>query len=525
MQLGLSSCLTLLSFCVLFNNHVSCSELHVCGLFSDHMVLQDGVKNHIWGQAGKGEVVSLNIASHSWTCQADATGNWSSHIPVLKPNQNYTLTIKTSQQIQINNIVVGEVWVAGGQSNMQFRVALEQQRQAAIALSKQTADHIRFLKVPYRTAQEPLQDVNAKWSRIDETNVDAVSAVAFYYAALLQQKLQKPVGIIQCCIGGTVAETWMSNRALQHEKYAALHTGWDALLKEWYPGIDARKVYQEKCKQWPVEKDKAIAAGKPVPPWPSMPKGPDDKNRLSALYNGMLVGISPYTIKGCIWYQGESNAYRAMQYRDLLKDLIIDWRRHWGKDMPFFMVELCSYADVQKEPIDKHPYAVARESQRLVAKELAHCDLISSIDLYDKDNPKDIHPKNKRDVAQRLGHLALSSVYDIPLPYSGPRFKSYHIDGQRIIVDMTFADGMRSQDGAALKGFAIAGANQKWHWAEAEIKGNSILLSSTQVQEPVAAAYAWAGVPIGNLVNKDNLPAFAFRTDNWPRATQGAVNP
>ena len=501
------------------------AELSVCGLFSDHMVLQEHVDNHVWGTAKPGQEIALEIDKHQWTCKSNTNGAWSTKIPALNSGWDYTLRIKAETQIEIKHVAVGEVWVAGGQSNMQFGVGKALHKTEAQTACDQSKGQLRIIKIPQRVSQTPLSDVNAKWVSLNKQNCHAYSAVAVFYAAQLQQKLNKPIGIIQCCIGGTVAETWMSPAALQHDKYQALHVGWEALLKEWYPGIDPRKVYKEKCARWPAEKEKALAAGKPAPPWPSMPKGPDHPNRLSALYNGMLYGITPYTIKGCIWYQGESNAYRAIQYRSLLKDLILDWRKHWGADMPFLMVEICSYQTPQKGPVDPHVYPVARESQRVVAQELDHCDLVCILDLYDLKNPADIHPKNKRDVGQRLAQLALNQVYKQETTYSGPRLASHQIKGDAIILQMSHAEGMRAKDNGELKGFALAGADHKWHWADASISGTTITLRSKHVQKPVAAAYAWAGVPIGNLVNEAGLPAFGFRTDDWARPTQHAVNP
>ncbi len=500
-------------------------ELSVCGLFSDNMVLQDGKESQIWGQAKANAEISFSIGDKSWKATANKNGDWSSKIPALASGKSYHLNIESGKTITIKNIVIGEVWIAGGQSNMQWSIARSSFKNEAKTLCKQTAANIRWIKIPYRVSRKPLSDVNAQWSIVDEGNLDGMSAVAFNYAAHLQQRLGKPVGIIQCCIGGTVAESWMSEQALQRDIYKPLHNGWKKLIEEWYPGIDPKKVYAEKCKQWPIEQKKALAAGKEPPPWPSMPKGPDHKNRLNALYNGMLYGISPYTIKGVIWYQGESNAYRAIQYRDLLVDLIKDWRRHWGQDMPFYMVELCSYQELQKGPVDRHVYPVAREAQMLAAKQLEHCDLISCIDLYDKNNPKDIHPKNKRDVGKRLADLALNQQYQLAVAYSGPRLLKHEIKNNSIVLHMEFAENMHAVDNGAIKGFAIAGTDKKWHWAEAQIEGKTIILQSKQVEKPVAAAYGWAGVPNGNLVNGNKLPAFGFRTDDWPRSTHKSVNP
>jgi sialate O-acetylesterase len=284
----------------------------------------------------------------------------------------------------------------------------------------------------------------------------------------------------------------------------------------------ATENYSARLASWTEAAEKAKADGKPAPRKPAEPD--KDPNRAASLYNGMIAPIVPIAIRGAIWYQGESNAGRAEQYRKLLPTMIQSWRDSWNQDgaareFPFLIVSLANFQDPATEPGDSD-WAELREAQTIAANMPNNGQAIT-IDLADADNPRDIHPKNKQDVGMRLARVALGKVYQKQLVYEGPTYDSMKVENGKVRIKFKNADGLKTKDGEPVKGFAVAGQDRKWYWAEGKIDGDSVVLTSEKVSEPVAVRYAWAHNPPTNLYNVAGLPAVPFRTDDWPGVTAG----
>jgi sialate O-acetylesterase len=323
-----------------------------------------------------------------------------------------------------------------------------------------------------------------------------------------------PIGLIHTSWGGTPSEAWTRREILEKEPDAApiLERHDEAVAK--YP--EAKKEYEQKVEEWKKTAEQAKSENKPAPqrPWP--PLGPGHSHSPSGLYNAMLAPLIPYGIKGAIWYQGETNAGRAYQYRKLFPAMIKNWRNDWGQgDFPFLFVQLANYMAVKPEPVESY-WAELREAQ-LMTLDLPNTGMAVIIDIGEAD---DIHPRNKQDVGKRLALWSLAKSYGKELVYSGPIFKSMTIKNGKAILNFDHVGGgLIARPNEPLKGFAIAGADRKFVWADAKIEGNQIVVSSDKVINPVAVRYAWADNPVCNLYNKEGLPASPFRTDDWPGVT------
>ena len=321
-----------------------------------------------------------------------------------------------------------------------------------------------------------------------------------------------PVGLINTSWGGTAAEAWTSGPSIKADaEYQQLLAAWDKRIAD-YP--QAMEGYKQQVADWKAACEKAKAEGKPLPRQPSAPQGADSPNRPANLYNGMIAPLVPYAIAGAIWYQGESNAGRAYQYRKLLPLMISDWRRAWGYDFPFYIVQLANFMARKDQPGDS-AWAELREAQSLTAAMPGNGQAV----IIDVGDAADIHPRNKQTVGYRLSLIALAQHYGRALEYSGPAYEKMRVEGTRIRLSFTHGEGMKPLGSKFLRGFQIAGADKKFCWASARIEGNEVVVHSRQVKAPVAVRYAWADNPSCNLYNAAGLPASPFRTDDWPGVT------
>jgi sialate O-acetylesterase len=338
--------------------------------------------------------------------------------------------------------------------------------------------------------------------------------VAYFFGRYLHKELNVPVGLIHTSWGGTPAEAWTRREVLEANPDCApiLKRYDDAVAK--YP--QAMKEYEQKLAEWKEAAQKAKAESTNPPRRPGEPFGPGHPHSPAGLYNAMIAPLIPYGIAGAIWYQGESNAGRAYQYRTLFPDMIKNWRNDWGVGkFPFLFVQLANFMKTKPEP-DESAWAELREAQTMTLA-LPNTGMAVIIDIGDAD---DIHPKNKQDVGKRLALWALANTYGKKLVYSGPIYKSMKVDGNSIVLSFDHVGGgLVAKGGEELEGFAIAGSDKKFVWADARINGDTVIVSSDKVSEPVAVRYAWADNPVCNLYNKEELPASPFRTDEWPGVT------
>jgi sialate O-acetylesterase len=615
-------------------------------MFGDHMVLQRDKTNRIWGWAKPGARISVEIAGHSATAQAAADGRWQAELLPPAVGGPYTLRISGPETVVFTNVLVGDVWLGGGQSNMEM--GMNQIRNSDAEIKAATYPQLRLFLVEKTPAYAPAITVKGNWKvctpqTISESGWGGFSAVAYYFGRRVQQETNVPIGLIQDCWGGTPAESWAQAESLRalggfdeklkeidrlHQKGGKAHgsfvTHWyeefDPGEKEYWfrkdlddhdwkpvtiPGgfaelgvpttpavcyfrktvvlpnpipagkakiqlgviekmdttqINGRWVgassWVENPREYTINQDvlkpgtnviavrvlktradggfqskpeqlklvlgdkteiplagewkgKLAVDAKPPHPlplgyenWPTMP---------AVLYNGMIAPVAPLAIAGALWYQGESNVGRAAEYRKLLPTMIADWRRAFQSgDFPFYIVSLAAFTQPKEVPGDDS-WAELRAAQAFVARTVKNSGLALAIDLGD---PVDIHPKDKKEVGERLAFCALANHYGKKVVFAGPTFERVESLPGALKLHFKNTDGGLMVKGDKLGEFAVAGDDKKWFWAEAKITGDAVIVSSPQVANPKVASYAWQGYPRATLYNGAGLPAIPFRTDD-----------
>lgn len=617
-------------------------------LFSDHMVLQQGSDVPVWGWADPGEKITVSIRDLSRQTTAGAEGRWRITLPALAAGGPFRLTIAGNRTLTLRDVMVGEVWICSGQSNMAF--ALGGTATAAVDVPDANYPEIRLFKVHPRSALEPLQTTpGAVWTISSPETARGFSAVGYLFARKLHKELGIPIGMVQSAWGGTTAESWTSPAALrstadlapiirrwdeldaQSKELAAgskpfdltfdnfellraiggvesLHPlwsyNWDQARNSMFELIAAPLVrsglaVRTSGAMEPDEAPVLSAAFRPhrqvrdlsdfmglrfysrgngafkltfqqpsgqdsddygtgifeaTPDWQAInvrfadlkqsgwgvkrlltpealngfrlqplrsgdPAGqPAASLSPGSLYNGMIAPLAPFAIRGALWYQGEGNAGRALQYRSLLPVLIRSWRALWNHgDFPFLIVQLPDFGAPAEEPRDSS-WAELREAQLLTLK-VPNTGLAVTVGLGEAGN---VHPKRKTEVAERLALWALGTTYGKDVVYSGPLYDSVSVEGNSMRVHFRYAGrGLQALGGTVLKGFAVAGANRKFYWADSRIEGRSVVVWSPRIPAPAAIRYAWSGSPDCNLANAEGLPASPFRTDDWPGVSGG----
>jgi sialate O-acetylesterase len=505
-------------FALLAAGSPALADVRLPALFTDHMVLQQGQKNRVWGWADRGEDVIVTIAGQRHTAKADDNGKWRVTLDALAVGGPHTLAITGKNKLAVEDVLVGEVWICSGQSNMQWSVSQANDPD----LEAKTANYpkIRFISVPQVGTQEPQDDFKGQWELCTPNTAPQFSAVGYFFGRQLHQTLDVPIGLIDDAWGGSACEAWVRRDLLAKDgKYQKLLADWEQREKG-YDAENVKAAFDKQLADWREASAKAKAEGKPVTPQPRPPANPLTGNaRPGNIYNGVLKPTIGYGIKGVIWYQGESNAGRAYQYRDLFPLMIQSWRDEWQQgDFPFYWVQLADYQAEKAEP-DGSSWAELREAQTMTMKKLPNTGEAVIIDLGEG---RDIHPRNKQDVAKRLVRWALAKDYGISdLAYQSPTYKSMEMQGNKIVLQFDHVGpALSTFDVVKPRGFAIAGPDQKFVWADAELKAdNTIVVWSDKVAEPTAVRYAWADNPVCNVYSKNGLPLTPFRTDDWPGVT------
>lgn len=475
------------------------------------MLLQQSTIANIWGKANPKEKVVVTV---SWSKKTYATiagddGRWLVKISTPKQTtKNQTLIIKGENTITINNVLVGEVWLCSGQSNMHFPIAKSEGWQTGVVNEEETlkdADYpdIRLFQVNQKlSSDKELDDCEGKWLVCNADNIKDFSAVAFYFGRYLYKNLHIPIGLIHSSWGGTHAESWTKMPVIENDPIYA------DLLKQYNSDRDNYPAdienYRKDSVQYEIDKAQAIAKGEKPGKKPKRPLGIEHNKALSTLWNAMIHPLVPYAIKGVIWYQGESNAVRAQDYTHVFTNMIDSWRKEWNEgDFPFYFVQI---APQYKQP----PYI--REAQLNTWKTVKNTGMAVITDVGDSI---DIHPRNKQIPGERLAKWALAKDYGKDISYSGPLYQSLKTDGDKVLLTFSHADkGLKSKD-SLLEGFFIAGEDKKFYPAKAEIRNNTVVVSSPEVTKPVAVRYGWDNFFRVNLYNGAGLPASPFRTDNW----------
>jgi sialate O-acetylesterase len=467
-------------------------------LISNHMVLQQAAPIRIWGQADPGENVRVEFQGQRLSATADPAGKWELFLKPLQKSGPAEMTVTGQNSIVIRDVLVGEVWVGSGQSNMAMTVA--RSNNAAEEIAKADYPLIRFFEVKRTVAEAPATDVEGSWQLCGPETVRNASAVGYFFSRHLHQKLGVPIGFIHSSWGGTPAQAWTSKPALESEPALRF------ISEEWEKALANYPAAREKFEMQMAEWKKARAEGKTPPRQPVAPRGPGHPHSPSGLYNGMIAPLTPYAIRGVIWYQGESNASptHAHPYRRLFHLMIEDWRHAWGEgSFPFLFVQLANFRSNGSWP-------VLRESQT-EALELRNTGMAVITDIGESN---DIHPKNKQDVGMRLALAARAQVYGEKIVYSGPMFRQATLEGNQLRVWFEHTgSGLVARGGSKLTGFTIAGKDGKFVPAEARIDGGTVLVSSAEVQNPSAVRYAWEDDPAANLFNQEGLPCSPFRSD------------
>lgn len=612
-------------------------------ILGDHMVLQQGTPIALWGWSDPREKITVTLLDRKAATVADIRGRWSIALPAMKPGGPYTITIQGNTAIYIRDVLVGEVWVASGQSNMTY--PLSASKGGAEEVASADFPQIRLFRVPLNLRSMPQETMApAKWQLCTPDTVKDFSAVAYTFARNLHQKLGIPVGIVQSAWPGTTIEEWMPSSAFESDSdLRAITAAWAAMAPEVKTYVDTPAAFDLQVRDIELvgDSERVAKASEGSSPywtydWDAAPRtffeeeaspqktvhvhgvlshpdqsllvgrwNADRKPRnlsfaaglrfwvrgngafrirflqpsitdtddyssslLSAtqqwqsvtirfsdlrqegwgvvreftpesqigigvecvtnlkypprppvgLFNAMIAPLLRTPIRGVIWYQGESNALSASLYRRELPAMIQAWRREWKVgDFPFLIVQLPNHGQIPLEP-GESAWAELREAQLGTLSSVPNTGLAVTIDVGE---PENVHPSRKREVGERLALWALANTYDQPLVYSGPRFHTATREGDRIRLDFTnVGGGLVAKDGGPLQGFAIAGEDRRFHWADAKIVGDGIVVSSPEVPSPVAVRYAWGDSPICNLTNREGLPAAPFRTDQWPGITR-----
>ena len=474
-------------------------------IFSEHLVLQSGVAVPVWGWAEPGEEVTVSVADHKATAKAGADGKWRVNLDALKPGGPLTLTAQGKNTLTIGDVLVGEVWLGSGQSNM----ALTVNRAKDFAQEQAAANfpQIRMFTVTSGAAATAQDDCKGTWEVCSPETVAKFSAALYFTGREIHQALGVPVGLIHSSVGGTPIESWIDADA-QHAS-PELKAFFDTQQQEEkaFDPVAAKANYEKALARWKTAAEQAKADGKPVPPQPRDPVAlRTRKGDIGGLFNGKIAPLIPYAIRGAIWYQGEANSVpaKAPFYRYQLPLLIHDWRARWGYEFPFAWVQLPNF------DVPAHDWPLVREGM-LQTLSVPKTGMAITIDIGE---PKNIHPQDKQDVGHRLAMWALATVYGKKdIASSGPLPAGHERRGSEIVLSFTHTDGGLVARGGDLRGFTIAGADGEWKPATAKIDGDHVVVSAPDVAEPKFVRYAWENNPSVNLYNGAGIPASPFRTD------------
>lgn len=488
------------------------ADVKLPALFTDHMVLQREAKLPFWGWADPGEQVTVATPNQTKGTTADDNGNWKIVLDPIDSKEPITITVKGKNTITINDVLMGEVWVCSGQSNMEWPISRSKDPEAESAAANWPK--IRFFNVSpkKKPSREPAKDVEAAWAVCTPQTAGGFSAVGYFFGRHLHQKMDVPIGLINVSWGGMPAEAFTDRATLESD--AEFKDILDTFADDVANYATRRAEYEKKLAEWQAT-TRAAKEGERTPPRPGGPRGPDAPNGPSNLWNGMIHPIIPYAMRGVIWYQGESNAGtmdRALEYRKLMPAMIAGWRKAWGQgDFPFLIVQLANFKAAASQPAEPNSeWAMLREAQTLTDEADPKTGMAVIIDIGEE---KDIHPKNKQDVGKRLALWAEKIAYGNDVVYSGPTYKSMRVEGNMAIIDFENIGGGLIAKGDKLEGFAIRGEDGVWHAASATIDDHRVIVQHEDVPKPVAVRYAWANNPKATLFNKEGLPAGPFRTD------------
>ena len=483
------------------------AELKLAAIFSDHMVLQQEKPLPVWGWADPGEQITVTFADQSQSATADANGKWQVQFKpmqaTVKPQTLLVKSAKRNRSQEVADVLVGEVWLGSGQSNMAMTVSRAKNFDQEKAAAKYPL--IRMFKENSGASKAPEPDAQGNWTVCSPETVGSFSATLYFFGRELHKELDVPVGLINSSVGGTPIESWIAAKAqAQTPELKNVHA---AAVKA-YAEFDEAKAtaqYEAALTRWKQRAGKAKAEGKPVPRRPvSLVERHRRRGGPGGLFNGKIAPLVPYAIRGAVWYQGEANSQpgKGQLYQYQLPLLVKDWRKRWGEEFPFAWVQLPNFKR------EGEGWMLVREGMLKTLK-LPRTGMAITVDIGEAD---DIHPKNKQDVGRRLALWALGDVYHKDVATSGPLPASHKTQGNSIVISFTHCDEGLQARGDQLTGFEIAGTNGEWKMATARIEGNTVIVSHPDIDQPTQVRYAWAADPKCNLFNGKGLPASPFRT-------------
>jgi sialate O-acetylesterase len=491
----------MLFFSFIIGFHLINAQIKLPALVSDNMVLQQGAKVNLWGWAAPNESIKIQLGWQKELIEtkADAKGNWKVEVATPKADEKkYTIILQASNKITLNNVLLGEVWVCSGQSNMFFPVGKQEGtwktgvKNYEEEIKNANFPLIRLFTVATIASEKPLDDVKGNWKECSPESINDFSAVAYFFGRDLYQNIKTPIGLISTSWGGTKAEAWTSAKVLEENKDLI------SILEE---NVQKEKQYFTDLEAYYTN----LKNGNNVPKELKKPKRSEENKYPYVLYNGMLHPIINYTMKGVIWYQGESNAGKALLYQTLFPAMVQSWRDDWKQgDFPFYYVQIAPH---------KGQNAYIREAQLLSLNKIKNSGMVVTTDVGNETN---IHPIDKQTVGYRLSLIARAKTYkESKLVCSGPIYNHMKMDKKQIQLFFDYAEAGLIQKGETLKEFEIAGEDKVFYPADAKIKDKTVVVSSAKVKNPIAVRFAWKPVPDPNLFNTENLPASPFRTDNW----------
>lgn len=503
---------TLVTFIFIYISPHLFAEVTVNSLFNDHMVLQQKKRIPIWGKGTVNEHVTVSLLKENILIAfvettVDKNGEWRIVFNELSAGGPFTLFIQGQNSIEISDVLVGEVWLCSGQSNMEY--TLETVSNGIGEIKSANYPLIRAITVPRLSTNVPQKEINALWSVCSPETAATYSGVGYLFGRELFKSLNVPIGLIFSAYGATRAEAWTKYETLKEDSILnETIVSWEKAVQN-YPNayknyMHAMALYKSNSLLNPSKSKQTL------PPEP--PVGPGHRNSPAGLYNGMIAPLAPFGIAGIAWYHGTANVPNAEQYRNLLTKMIADWREVWGSPIPFGIVQIANHLERDPVPVDSKK-ARLREAQLLVSKTVSNCGLVVTIDIGEAN---DVHPKNKQETGRRLGYWARSALYNEKILSQGPVFEKMEISGNKIILTFSsVGKGLQVKKGEVLKGFAICDVRQKFVWANAKIVGKTTVeVSAKEIKKPIAVRYGWSDNPEANLYN-DLLPASPFRTDNY----------
>ncbi len=483
------------------------AEVTLAPPFTDQAVLQCAAAVPVWGRAAPGERIAVHFRGQQLETTAGADGRWLVRLAPLPVSAGGAdLIVTGGNTVILHDVVVGEVWLASGQSNMEWPLSLARHGPQEVA----AADFplVRELRVEHSASDLPAEMVKTGgWRTATPETAGGFSAVGYFFARALAQKLGVPVGIIHSSWGATSIESWLAEPVLRQTKaWPGFQAQWQEALKVLpqrqaeYPALDAA---------WRKADEESRATGKPnALPWPHPPVGPGTAFAPGGAFNGMIAPLAPYALRGVLWYQGEGNVGHADEYRELFPAMIRDWRARWAQgDFPFYFVQIPNFAD---NHADGRQWAALREAQT-AGLALPNTRMVVTIDVGEAQN---LHPTNKQPVGERLALVAEANAYGLAVEGTGPVFASVAREAAGLRVKFTHAAGLTIRE-APPAGFEVAGSDRVFHPATARIEGETVIVPAPEASEPVAVRYAWTNSPVASVYNGAGLPAAPFRTDDW----------